>query len=1231
MQSHLTRPQLIELDRLMKELPLAASVFAKLEGPVTQLPAALSLAQIVADVTDAVGGGLASLLAPNGLPKPTGQGPSDAPSYRGATAITSSVHHPPLTRGVIVSYIILNWRSLDIAVLLQWFAQRPKFCPQCGQVGDFGLHVDAEYVCSACGHHCGNSRPTEVNLDMGAAEDAHEDEDGADGTADIAGAGTASALGQAGAGALVTDTGKAHILPYASLTELFVAILKAVDLVAHSSTCNVDPAKAAASGRKRGGGVAAGKDAEENEIAPATAAGDAGAAGNKASGGIDLLSLDMDMDVAVEMVKHATTTTTTTNDNHHHQNKSLSLPAAGPASGAAGGSVTPAPAVTTAGDGKGGGGGALTVTNAFDLSSHFVPRFVSPCFLSRILRLAYSFTNVLHLPDSDAITADACRLSALFLAASLILSNQVAFPRYQYVCSMVTVTNAGAAFTPAAFSSTGSAATPPSAAPSLIAVPFLPITNTNAAPSTPPVLWCDVVRCADLLGLEVADFWNRPMSMLNIAGSPQTPLTDRLAAVYCDAQLLGTPIPQPSPLDPWAPLVAGPKDLAKTITHMTDQIGNLIFDMGELRLPSYVYDAAVFAHDAGLAALYPAILERALSPTPRGGTTASGGVTSNCLAERLSPDHTAGIVLLELCRARQGTKLNHWAKNMKQTAELVASNNAGGAAGSASTQSAALSPNIHHASFVCRIFNSVVPGLLPGGGNELMNLVLATLAAILFMSPVDFCDLVVRSGLYGGHPSNELQPSSGLNSAVPLTPAATGGLMAFVTSCVSVGRYPLPLCRRLTPAESPWASVDRALHSEDRLIVLQLLWTFSQRLDISIEHRDLKGAVATLQAILRRHGSSSCVLFNYTMVVSDTAHPDLQGLYVCTAVDRRGATFLCLDDNKTVRYRAGRTETLCNKAGSSHPRIVDHLGATFTGPAVVTIEGLSARLLLQCARDRKSHYNYHWRAAAMKMEAMAAIRRENRSDSRHQKHSAVRRGEAGGSSLVFESRVACTVTESITSHLNRMSRQSRMKCDSSRHWAAVTAESCAAVLAPLTHLPNVRMLTLLTAAAGDAQLAEWAAAAVALREEAHRLRGASGSSPPLKETGGAPPKSPRRSSEYVAPLRMAPLALPPSMAHNGKTRSHPQPVHLFTGGKTARASASTIDDPETQPPPPPPARPPKNHSAALRKERTDILSQYVKAYCHSRQQELIAACPHAIMVEHMEDDVRSHGRSNVDN
>jgi hypothetical protein len=133
--------------------------------------------------------------------------------------------------------------------------------------------------------------------------------------------------------------------------------------------------------------------------------------------------------------------------------------------------------------------------------------------------------------------------------------------------------------------------------------------------------------------------------------------------------------------------------------------------------------------------------------------------------EAFSPDHTAAIVTLELCREDDAV-LESW---MTKKSDIGKYTN---------------------------------PKLLEG---TRASALLCYFAEAFSIEPLELCEMAQRSGLYRG-------------------PTFFSAFLKRSTSC---GEYPLPLTRRCFPVESPWAVVFRALHSEDGLIVQSILHTLS--------------------------------------------------------------------------------------------------------------------------------------------------------------------------------------------------------------------------------------------------------------------------------------------------------------------------------------------------------------------------------------------------------------------
>ena len=288
--------------------------------------------------------------------------------------------------------------------------------------------------------------------------------------------------------------------------------------------------------------------------------------------------------------------------------------------------------------------------------------------------------------------------------------------------------------------------------------------------------------------------------------------------------------------------------------------------------------------------------------------------------ESFSPDHTAAMVVLEfLCAFHHDDEepLQQWAENT-----------------------------------VPQRFKEM-PKLLVGNRTRVCYL-LNVFAEVLRIPSLEFAEMLLLSGFF-----------------------SSGQCLYFqvLKSEMSLGRYSLPLCRRLSHAVSPWEVVYSALNSSDRYVILRALRVFAAGLQ-SVS--DNKSEVALLAAILRAHGSTSSVLFRYCLRVDDDREcgKGMKGLYFCSRVTPRDATYTGFSGTKSLAFTSSTKDVTLYHAAHPVPKRAPSIGMVLIPSVVAQIESPTAKTLIEVVACRQGMD--HWSDAVAKLETLAFLRRRMR-------------------------------------------------------------------------------------------------------------------------------------------------------------------------------------------------------------------------------------------------------------
>jgi hypothetical protein len=295
--------------------------------------------------------------------------------------------------------------------------------------------------------------------------------------------------------------------------------------------------------------------------------------------------------------------------------------------------------------------------------------------------------------------------------------------------------------------------------------------------------------------------------------------------------------------------------------------------------------------------------------------------------QRHSPDHTAAFAMLELCRRHE-----EWAVDalLQWVDKLMA----------ADPKFAALRDQ---------------PVLLQFEESEstALSILLSYFALHFDIHPLGMCRKLVSSGLYGGKVGDDVALQNGL----------------------SCGLYPIPLTTRNSPVESPWVPIYRALHSNDRMILLGLLSALSRSPSAA---QDLPSATKTLRAILAKHGAVSGYTANYCLRVADDSEAAFNGDYFCTSVTPDGASFVHFSKPLSIRYRAKTLVVYLNDPHTppAQRRSTAQLNTIVIPPVTIDVESPSAKLIIDCVAHRQGLER--WSEAVRRLDMRYDLRRRMR-------------------------------------------------------------------------------------------------------------------------------------------------------------------------------------------------------------------------------------------------------------
>lgn len=263
-----------------------------------------------------------------------------------------------------------------------------------------------------------------------------------------------------------------------------------------------------------------------------------------------------------------------------------------------------------------------------------------------------------------------------------------------------------------------------------------------------------------------------------------------------------------------------------------------------------------------------------------------------------SPDHSAAMVSLELCRLRNvtaETALDAWASAVRAKH--------GGVFARADEHAQLLFVGPH------------------------VSLLLMVFARHFGVHPIELCAMLEQSGLYGG--STDLQ-----------------GRLQRGLSC---GQYPVPLTTRGTPVGSPWEALYRAVHSEDRCCVLSVVSALSESPTTCTERPEITN---TLLALLSKHGANARLTFNYCLRVEDETESDFNSTYYCSSVTPDGASFASFTKSLSVRYRSKTQQIYLNDrtaALSGRKRQTSQLHVVLLPPMEVVMAGHTCKHVIDLA------------------------------------------------------------------------------------------------------------------------------------------------------------------------------------------------------------------------------------------------------------------------------------------
>jgi len=312
--------------------------------------------------------------------------------------------------------------------------------------------------------------------------------------------------------------------------------------------------------------------------------------------------------------------------------------------------------------------------------------------------------------------------------------------------------------------------------------------------------------------------------------------------------------------------------------------------------------------------------------------------------ERHSPDHTAAIVVLELCRrhpaeARPLLKRWHSALTTSHANKF----------GTLATRHPQL------------IFFAETEGedAEEGQDKTLLSTLLCFFAVHFDMHPVELCRMATASGLFHGRTAAD----------------------ATLQNSLSCGLYPIPLMSRNSPVESPWEPVFRALHSSDRVVLHALVAAIAQGGSSAVH--EMPETTKTLQAILAKHGAVSAITVNYCLRVEDDVETAFNGDYFCSSVTPDGASYVHLTKALSVRFRAKTLVVYLNdpETPPAQRRHTTQLKSTIQPPTRLGLEGPSAKLLIDCAANKLGLER--WAEAARRLGLRAALRRRMRANASH--------------------------------------------------------------------------------------------------------------------------------------------------------------------------------------------------------------------------------------------------------
>ena len=188
------------------------------------------------------------------------------------------------------------------------------------------------------------------------------------------------------------------------------------------------------------------------------------------------------------------------------------------------------------------------------------------------------------------------------------------------------------------------------------------------------------------------------------------------------------------------------------------------------------------------------------------------------------------------------------------------------------------------------------------------------------------------------------------------------------------GDYAMPLTRRVRAYVSPWTVVYRALQSEDRLILLQLLFLLS-----ASPHsvRELQGATKCVQSILRKHGSVQSILFYYCFRVPDAEGMEegklMKGVYFCSSIRDDRVNYSSFNGKRAITFISSTRKIILEGAGIPTPKVVDSIPIKFMPPSIAHVESFTSKLLLDCCCS--GLHADKWNDAVSRIEARLALRR----------------------------------------------------------------------------------------------------------------------------------------------------------------------------------------------------------------------------------------------------------------